>query len=107
MPGLAVGGHYLTATFFRGTVELLGSMGGPSAEAAQATSSLRQEENGSAAGLPLRADQSRFIGSTARLLSQVSKCEWQPVELPVVPEYAISCPWLTCWPGDTATLTLW
>jgi len=40
---------------------------------------------GRPAGWPLPG-YSRVMGSTARPLSQVSKCAWHPVEFPVVPE---------------------
>lgn len=38
--------------------------------------------------------------------SRVSKCKWQPVELPVVPTWPISCPRLTC-PPVTAKDCRW
>ena len=37
----------------------------------------------------------------------ISKCRWQPVEAPVVPEEAMTCPCLTRVPDRTLRLELW
>src|SRR5699024_5558071 len=37
----------------------------------------------------------------------ISKCRWQPVEAPVVPEYEMTCPFLTFCPSWTLSFVLW
>lgn len=46
-------------------------------------------------------------GSLQRPLTSTSKCTWQPVELPVVPDKAITSPCCTRCPKATSSFELW